>query len=206
MTATHEIPAMHQYNTMKRFSSYWTQIDETLRAAAPGSRVLEIGMGTGLTAWYLEKAGLEVMTADLLASRGPTVAADVRNLPFADGSFEAIVAFQILEHIPFDQFTPVLKEFARISRHGVIISLPDNSAKVTMALTMPKLGSINHVWRLPFYARKSASKGIGHQWEIGIKDFPVSRIVEAIEASGLKLVRHYSLKENPYHYFFVLEK
>ena len=212
MTVTHdssvtrELPAMHRYNTMKRFSSYWTQIDETLRVAGPGSRILEIGVGTGLTAWYLEKAGLQVMTIDHLPHRAPTVVADLRNLPFADASFDAVVAFQVLEHIPFVEFTTGLRELARISRGSVVISLPNTSAKVALALSLPRLGTISTVWRLPFYARSSADRAIGHHWEIGVRDYPLERVTSAIEATGLEIVKQYCLNQNPYHHFFVLRK
>jgi ubiquinone/menaquinone biosynthesis C-methylase UbiE len=197
---------MHRYNTMKRFSSYWTQIDETLRAAGTTGRVLEIGVGTGLTAWYLEKIGLTVMTVDHQPERGPTVAADLRSMPFADSSFDAVVAFQVLEHIPFGEFTGALRELSRISKRSVVISLPDTSAKVSLAVSLPKLGSVNKVLKVPFYARKSADRSIGHHWEIGILGHSLERVTAAIEDAGLQVLRQYNLKENPYHQFFALSK
>jgi len=206
MATTHEIPAKHRYNTRERFSSYWTQIDETLRAAGPGSRILEIGVGTGLTAWYLEDTGLQVMTVDHLVHRNPTVAADLRHLPFAGASFEAVVAFQVLEHIPFAEFASALSELARISRGHVIISLPNTSAKIALALSLPRVGGVNTVWCLPFYARKSADRSVGHHWEIGVKDYPLQRVISAIEHAGLNVERQYCLHQNPYHHFFVLRK
>jgi hypothetical protein len=62
------------------------------------------------------------------------------------------------------------------------------------------------VLRLPYYKPKSANRSIGHHWEIGVRDYPLERVCEAIEAAGLEIVKQYCLSENPYHHFFVLRK
>ena len=52
------------------------------------------------------------------------VSADATNLPFPDGAFDAIIAAEILEHVPDD--TAALAEIARVLRPGgtVAITVP----------------------------------------------------------------------------------
>lgn len=44
----------------------------------------------------------------------PDVIADVRHLPFVDGCAEAIYGAHILEHLPFDEVIPTLREWRRV--------------------------------------------------------------------------------------------
>lgn len=96
-----------------------------------GGDVLEIGPGYGVTTrWLAGRTGsltaVEVdgtMAADLAAEFGPS-GVDVRHgdgaeLPFADGSFDAVVCFTMLHHVP----SPALQdrlfaEAARVLRPG----------------------------------------------------------------------------------------
>ena len=45
-----------------------------------------------------------------------------------------------------------------------------------------------------------------HYWEIGMKGYPKKRIIQSLQQTGLNLKREYQDPQNPYHYFFVLEK
>jgi SAM-dependent methyltransferase len=44
--------------------------------------------------------------------------ADMTDLPFADGSFDAVVAYWSLIHVPLDQHPAAVEEFARVLRPG----------------------------------------------------------------------------------------
>ena len=102
-------------------------------AAAPG-RVLEVGCGWGeLAEWIARETGAEVVAVDLsprmveLASeRGIDASvADVQNLPFADGSFDLVVAAWMLYHVP--DLERGLSEVARVLRPGGTFVAATNS-------------------------------------------------------------------------------
>lgn len=96
-------------------------------AARPGERVLDAACGTGRYAAPLHDEGVDVTGCDFSAEMlavarekvpGATfVEADLnRPLPFADGSFDALLCAQALKHLP-SLYEP-MREFARILRPG----------------------------------------------------------------------------------------
>lgn len=111
-----------KYNSFERFASYYAQIQEAIEIGP--KTVLEVGVGSGVVANFLKRAGIEVITCDIDKSTRPDVVADVRELPFEDNSFDAVLAYEILEHIPFENFEKAFLELRRVSRKKVIISLP----------------------------------------------------------------------------------
>jgi SAM-dependent methyltransferase len=193
------------YDSLQRFCSYWTQIDEIMQVTRQNGSVLEIGKGTGLMAWYLQNAGLQVTTVDYDQELAPTVAADLRRLPFGDRTFNTVVAFQVLEHLPFDNFIPSLIELSRVARDHVIISLPNCSGTIALSASLPRLGLMKRIWSIPRARREVFVKG-QHYWEIGVTNYSISRICDSIQSAGLTISKEYRLVEFPFHHFFILEK
>jgi SAM-dependent methyltransferase len=102
-------------------------------AAAP-RRVLEVGCGWGeLAEWIANETSAEVVAIDLsprmveLASeRGIDAAvADVQALPFADATFDVVVAAWMLYHVP--DLDRGLAEIARVLRPGGTFVASTNS-------------------------------------------------------------------------------
>ena len=102
-------------------------------SAAP-RRVLEVGCGWGeLAEWIANETGAEVTAIDLsqrmveLASeRGiDATVADVQALPFADATFDVVVAAWMLYHVP--DLDRGLAEIARVLRPGGTFVASTNS-------------------------------------------------------------------------------
>jgi SAM-dependent methyltransferase len=92
---------------------------------ARGSSVLELGSATGTGAACLSISGFtttatdvchEFFRRDLRSGSTRFTGADTLCLPFADGAFDAVCSYQVLEHIP--EPAKALDEMIRVVRPG----------------------------------------------------------------------------------------
>lgn len=113
----------------------------------PGERVLDVGCGGGRHAAEARRLGahavaldssdvdvkeaaglLDVVAVDWPSARagsGSGAVGDALALPFSDGSFDRVIAAEVLEHLPADR--PAMAECARVLRPGG-----------TLAVTVPR--------------------------------------------------------------------
>ena len=195
------------YVQLPRWVSYFHQIDSVCKVGP--KNLLEIGIGNGLVSDYLRNYGIKITTCDIEKSYNPDVVADVKDMPFKDNSFDCILACEILEHIPYQDFKESLKELSRISRDSVIISIP-SAGNYFKLLT--RFSGIKHIFskelitigfNIPFFWKKM-KVNIHHYWELGWKDYPLRKIVKDLE-------KHFTIEETfkniicPYHTFFILK-
>ncbi|MFH8447904.1 class I SAM-dependent methyltransferase [Streptomyces fungicidicus] len=100
----------------------------------PGSRVLDVGSGTGRpTAAALSAAGHRVLGVDVspvmveIASRQVPGAefrcADIRRMPLEDGSFDAVCLYFALLQMTRAEQSDVLRRLARALRPGGLLAL-----------------------------------------------------------------------------------
>jgi ubiquinone/menaquinone biosynthesis C-methylase UbiE len=110
------------------------RLSALIRALGPldGLRVLDLGCGKGRFAARLTHEGAQVIGLDISSAMlGEAfglarVKASARRLPFADESFDAIVAVEVFEHLPDVDGT--LNELARVLRPGGRLAIVDKNA------------------------------------------------------------------------------
>ena len=118
-------------------------------AHAPAGRLLDLGCGAGWSSSLFAAQGYDVVGLDLAAAFEPPPGerlrfslGDAARLPFPDGSFDAVAAYQFLEHVPDPQ--SVLLEVRRVLRPGGWFCLVGPNL---MGLTPSLTAALFHVWR-----------------------------------------------------------
>jgi 2-polyprenyl-3-methyl-5-hydroxy-6-metoxy-1,4-benzoquinol methylase len=191
-----------RYDDRERWMSYWHQIRAVL--AVRPKTVLEIGPGSGVFRGYLQRAGVEVKTLDIDASRGVDYVADITKLDEtlpAGLTFDAVCAFQVLEHLPLSEFEACLAGIARRANPHVFLSLPYRGLRVRWALWWGDHHlTVGHKFMLPWRHRPIPE----HHWELGYPH-TAGRITKVI-ARHLDVVERGFIRENPYHYAWRLKR
>ena len=94
----------------------------------PDGRVLDLGCGVGHSFHLLaprETVGVDLDPGALIDQDRATVVADMRDLPFDDGSFPAVLSVQSLEHVPDPE--RVLAEVVRVlAPEGIAVFITPN--------------------------------------------------------------------------------
>lgn len=188
------------YGTLDRFSSYFYQV-RVLLDTKPSS-ILEIGVGDGVTSEYIKRqTNIAYATADFAEDLNPDVVADVRALPFSDHSFDTVCAFEVLEHLPFEDFEKGVRELVRVARKYVVVSLPHFGPPVKFLLKVPFFPEVRFAFKIPF-PRRHVFNG-QHYWEIGKRGYSPARIRAVLQRYGT-VEREFVPFENQYHHFFVV--
>lgn len=194
-----------QYDSERRFISYWHQFDEVLSVAH--GKVLEVGVGDGMLAHCLRAEGVDVTTADVDERLKPDVVADINDLPFEHCSFEVVACFEVLEHLPWESVVRALSELHRVTTSYAVVSLPDVYVKYRMFFQFYRgTNAIRKVLVLPRARRRRQPRFSDHLWEIGLAGYPLSRIESEFERAGFIIERNFLPFGNAYHRFFRLRK
>jgi SAM-dependent methyltransferase len=192
------------YLGLVRLVTLWHQAQEVARAAPAGGRVLEIGPGAGYTTFLLRTWGYRVTTMDFDPEVGADVTADVTRISFADESFDCVIAAQVLEHIPFEEFASAVREIARVSSGHVIITLPAPLVGLGMLFNRPGVAPRGFSLGLPYWVKHRFDGQ--HYWELGKRDFGFRRVRREISGQDLEIVREFRPGLSLRCYFFVARK
>lgn len=170
-------------------------------SVTPGDRLLDLGCGGGRHAFEAARRGARVVAMDTdraeldrvaaifgamreageipAGACGMAVAGDATSIPFPDGSFDKVIAAEVLEHLPADQ--TAMNEIARILRPGGV-------AAVTVPAWLPE----RICWRLSDDYHNNEG---GH-----IRIFTCRELVTKLTRSGLTVfgLHHAHALHSPY--------
>lgn len=192
------------YDSKGRFISYWHQINEIIKLN-PKS-VSEIGVGNGFVSKYLKERKICVVTLDIDERLNPDAVGSVLNIPFTDKSFDVVACYEVLEHLPYENFCKALSEIFRVSKSYAILSLPDANRVYRFNVQIPKIGEIKKLISIPRMKSPIHKFDGEHYWEIGKAGYPLSKIIKDIQKIGFKVEKTYRVFEFPYHRFFIMKK
>jgi SAM-dependent methyltransferase len=193
-----------EYDSKERFLSYWHQINEVMIIGlAP---ILEIGIGNAFVANYLKARGIDVTTIDIDERLRPDKVGSVLSMPFPDGAFKLVTCFEVLEHLPYEDFSKALSEIYRVLGEYAILSIPDSTGAHRIEIWIPKLGEFKRLIQLPWVKPQKHVFDGCHHWEIGKDGYSLSRIISDMKRVGFEVEKTFRVFENPYHRFFKLKK
>jgi ubiquinone/menaquinone biosynthesis C-methylase UbiE len=189
------------YLSPARMASFGYQVQEVL--SRNPSSVLEIGIGCGVVAYLLRKAGVNITTLDFDPSLEPDMEASVTSIPLPDQSYDVVACFEVLEHLPWEEVGKALSEIHRVSSRYVLISLPHAGPRFRVHI--PFLCRWKN-FKKPFWRPSLHVFDGQHYWEIDRKGYPLSRIIEAMTHAGFTLEKTFRPWEMLTHRFFILKK
>jgi SAM-dependent methyltransferase len=197
------------YQSLARFISYSYQLD--LIRASGARTILIVGVGDGVVPSLLKKDDrLHITTCDIDAELVPDVVADIRALPFPEASFDVVCAFEVLEHLPWEESRKAVQELVRVSKGMLLISVPHRRTGFELALKFPFMRSLIHrdVVRLAFlipirFPGFAVSKQ--HYWEIDGRTTKLSAFRALLQDVG-RITEERTAVLDPYRRFFVVEK
>jgi SAM-dependent methyltransferase len=151
----------------------------------PGVRLLDLGCGEGRHTREALRRGARVVALDRDAITGTDGAAGVRadglRLPFPDGSFDRVIAAEVLEHVPDDR--GAMAELVRVLRPGGLA-----------AVTVPRWLPERVCWALADDYHAPAVPG-GH-----VRIYRRRQLVDRLRMAGLRPVasHHAHALHSPY--------
>jgi len=170
----------------------------------PRSRVLEIGVGTGLTVDLMRRIGCEVTTLDVDAKLNPDIFSSVTEIPVEDGAFEVFTCCQVLEHLPWEDSQNALRELRRVTTKGGVVSVP--TVRPRLGIRIYPVTRNKRTLMLPGLWPRSRTLHVPdeHHWELGI-GVSLRQFRAALAESGFVVTSERQPIENPFHHFFVVK-
>lgn len=190
------------YMDLERVVTHWHQAARVAELCAPGARVLEVGPGNGHTTWLLRSWGFQVDTLDFDPALNPDIVGDVTALPLADKSYDCVLAAEVLEHLPWEEFAPALSELHRVCRGHVVLTLPAPFLGLSLMGGMTWLEHIAFHLGIPHWKRHRFDGQ--HYWELGKRGTERRVVRRAILAQGFQILREYRPAPSRYCLFFLL--
>lgn len=195
-----------KYDSKSRFISYWHQINEIL--SLKPTNVLEIGVGSSFVYKYIDEKGVKIRSLDIDKELNPDLVCSVLRLAIRENTFDAVSCCEVLEHLPYSDFSLALREIRRVSKRYVLLSIPDVTDVLRVDIELPLFNKREIKKLLPNPLRKPLTHVFDgqHYWEIGKAGYPLKSIERDIRQSGFGIRKTYRVFEFYYHRFFLLEK
>lgn len=192
----------NKYCYPERWASYYMQIKELLELSPRD--VLEIGGGDRFLKSYLQAhTDIKHKFLDVAEDLNPDIVGSITSMPLKDSSYDAVCAFEVLEHLPFLDFEKGLSEMGRVSNKFVLISLPHFGPPIKFLFKIPFLPEIKFALKLPFPLRHKFNGQ--HYWEIGKFGYSQEKIRNAIERNFI-ILKDFIPFDSQYHHFYILKK
>lgn len=135
------------------FDKYKLQQLEVIKELIPESvkSILDVGCGDGFITNAISKKYGNVVGADrsvvgLAKVKSPKVSLSVNSLSFRSGSFDLVIAIEVLEHLTKDVFEKTLKEIKWVSSRFILISVPYKESLLKRMVKCKNCNTVFHAY------------------------------------------------------------
>jgi hypothetical protein len=189
----------NEYVDKKRWASYYSQIKEVVKVSP--RNVLVIGVGDNIVVEILKMQGIEVYTVDFDETLKPDFTLDVRNIDEISMHFDVILCCQVLEHMPFSDFKPILDKIM-VKTDKLILSLPIQHSRPLSFFKIQRAFTSQILFSVPRFNKNFEYNG-EHHWEVNTKGYLKTKISDVIK-HDYDICREYIQPDNVYHYFYII--
>ena len=163
---------------------YWKQQQMIESILRENIRILEVGVGTGFTANYLKSGGHTVTTIDIDADKKPDIVANIVNEDIP-GEYDLMLAYEVFEHIPYDEFMNVIDRMKKANVEYLSISVPVALRKVfSLDVKLPRIKRKS----MKYHVKKKKLWDY-HFWEIGYEGTTMEGLSDDLKKRGYKVVK-----------------
>ena len=188
----------YAYYSEKRIVHQWFQVK--LLENLPVQHIMEIGPAYGVPTALLANAGYEVTTLDfmkrnLLGASSHIIADLWKATPEVYSNQDCILCCEVLEHFPFEKSCDLLSNFYKSKVPYLILSVPYNAPQLNFSLYINSHTIKKHTafkFRNSFRAFKKGAPSdgqLGHQWEIGFRNYPLNKLKKAVKDAGWDIIK-----------------
>lgn len=142
-----------------------------MKGIVPGSKVLDTCCGEGVLVDTYRHRGFDIVGLDLNYESERVTRGDVRDMPYPDESFDAVMFLDALEHVPLADQPGALKEIRRVLKPGGMMLLTvANLAHLNTRVRLLLKGqldrtdiAVNHLGERPMHENEALIRGAGFE-------------------------------------------
>ncbi len=177
---------------------YWHQQKLMEGALSQKDRIAEIGVGSKFTYNYLKGKGFNIVSVDIDADKKPDILENIVSCDESFFDFDVVMAFNIFEHLPYDEFMSVAGKMARRKVTRFFLGLPQNK-KIVFELKIRLGRYFNREWILTRPKKRITTPN--HHWELEYREYTSERLIADMKKHGYALENMFSYRLQTYFHF-----
>jgi hypothetical protein len=184
--------------TYNRWNLYWQQQKLLHNSINQSDKIAEIGVGTKFTYNYLKSKGYNVTSIDIDPDKNPDILLNIVECDPSQLKFDTILAFNIFEHIPFEEFLSTIDKFSSADISNIFFSVPLNK-KILFEFKLRIGRYLNK--EIVFDKRRNKITAEHHHWELDYKEYTKHKLVAELSQRNYDLENSFTFSNQAYFYF-----
>ena len=187
---------INKLESKEHWLSYWHQLKLMLESLEAKDSMIELGIGSGFTSNYLRSKNIDVLTVDIDKNKSPDIVSDAISFK-PNKNYEHFCAFEVFEHMKFEEMENVLKNIKSKIDKNIFISVPIYK-KTPINIEL----KFKSYWKsITVKTPKTSIIDPHHQWELNYKDITEEKLISVFEHHNFKLKNKSSFFRWRYFHF-----